>query len=132
MSMPNELINLIFSFKEKNPVNQIMKDTIKEWKIGSEKFTGRRARFQKYYFSISERVKKLRLHHKDRDRQWGGRDDVSIYEIKKYYNDLVPTNKRYGTREQIKKRITDFNKLVPSQEYRERMRLQKITYKTSK
>ena len=131
MNMPTELINLIFSFKETNPVNQIMKTTIKDWK---NSFKGtRRERFYNYYFSITNaRVRKLKENNLNIYKQWRGKDNISIYEIKKYYNDLVPINKRYGTKEQVIKRIRDFEKLKPSPEYRERKRLQKMTYRTSK
>ena len=128
MNMPNELINLIFSFKETNPVNQIMKTTIKDWK---NSFKGRRReRFYNYYFSITNaRVRKLKENNLNIYNQRRGRNDITIYEIKKYY-DYLPINKRYGTREQVIKRSRDFDKLVPSPEYRERMRLQKMTYST--
>jgi hypothetical protein len=69
IELPNEIVNMIFSFKEINPVCKIMRSSIDEYNDMMNNYK-KRTRFNSYYFHVIIRYKvdqllTIREYHKN-------------------------------------------------------------------
>ena len=110
LNLPNEIINLIFSYMGNSPVNQLMKTEIRKWKQINKKY---RERFYKNYFSITnERIAKIkkRIWNLTRySRKFDNQIQQMVWVKHQYQN--MSFQERIGTKEDIKKRDKEYEDL---------------------
>ena len=108
--LPNEILNLIFSYLGNNPVNQLMKTEIRKWKQINKKY---RERFYKNYFSMTnERIAKITKRNWNLTRYSCEFDNqiLQMVWVKHQYQNMS-FQERIGTKEEIKKRNKEYEDL---------------------